>query len=132
MTAKLSELSRRGLGKKPEEAVANVAADFIGAFSVVRGVVTLSKTEVQVPGAVIQVEGTYKLGSEEVDFIGQALLETSMSSAVGGFKSIFLKPFNPLFRKNGAGAVVPIRITGTRPAPQFGVRKGAIFRKDPK
>lgn len=129
MDAKLSDLSRRGLGKKESEAVSNVAADFNGAFSLVRGLVTLTKTEVQVPGAVILVEGTYKLGTEEVDFVGEAVLETSLSKAIGGFKSIFLKPFNPLFRKNGAGAVVPIRITGTRPVPQFGVRKGAIFGK---
>lgn len=129
MDAKLSDLSRRGLGKKESEAAPNVAADFNGAFSLVRGVVTLTKTEVQVPGAVILAEGTYRLGTEEVDFIGEALLETSLSKAIGGFKSIFLKPLNPLFRKNGSGAVVPIRITGTRPVPQFGVRKGAIFGK---
>lgn len=127
MIAKLADLSKRGLGKK--EAAADVAADFNGAFALNKGVMTLSKTEVQVPGALIQVAGTYVLGSEEVDFIGQALLEASLSKAVGGFKSIFLKPLNPLFRKNGSGAVVPIRITGTRPAPVFGVRKGAIFGK---
>lgn len=129
MYSRIVDLSRRGLGKKTDEPMGNVLADFNGAFTLAKGVMTLTKTEVQVPGAVIQVAGTYTLGSEAVDFEGQALLETSLSKAIGGFKSIFLKPFNPLFRKNGAGAVVPIRITGTRPAPQFGVRKGAIFGK---
>jgi hypothetical protein len=130
MNVKIAELSRRGLGKKPGEITGNVAADFNGAFALDRGVVTLSKTQVQVPGAIIRIAGTYHLGSEEVDFEGEALLEATMSRAIGGFKSIFLKPFNPLFRKEGAGAVVPIRITGTRPSPQFGVRKAAIFGKD--
>jgi hypothetical protein len=106
-----------------------VLADFIGTFTLKSGVMTLTKTQVQVPGAVIQVAGTYALGSEAVDFEGEALLEASFSKAVGGFKSICLKPLDPLFRKNGAGAVVPIRITGTRPSPQFGVRKAAIFGK---
>jgi hypothetical protein len=129
MIEKIADLSRRGLGKKAEETAANVPADFNGEFTLVHGVMTLTKTEVQVPGAVIQVAGTYVLGSEEVDFIGEALLETSLSRAIGGFKSIFLKPFDPLFRKKGAGAVVPIRITGTRPEPKFGVRKGAVFGK---
>jgi hypothetical protein len=129
VNAKVVELSRRGQGKKADDPMGNVTADFNGAFSLAAGVVTLSKTEVRVPGAVIQIAGTYHLGTEEVDFEGQALLDASLSSAVGGFKSIFLKPFNPLFRKNGSGAVVPIRITGTRPSPQFGVRKGAIFGK---
>lgn len=132
MDAKISDLSRRGLGKKESEAVPNVPADFAGTFVLASGLMTLTKTELQVPGAVIQVAGTYRLGSEEVDFIGEALLETSLSRAVGGFKSIFLKPFNPLFRKNGSGAVVPIRITGTRPVPIFGVRKAAVFGKGEK
>ena len=54
-------------------------------------------------------------------------MEATVSEAVGGFKSIFIKPFNALFRKEGAGAVVPIKITGTREEPKFGVRFGAIF-----
>jgi hypothetical protein len=129
MNAKISDLSRRGLGKKENEAVPVVPVDFNGIFKLVNGVLTLTKTEVQVPGALIQVAGTYALGSEAVDFSGEALLDASFSTAVGGLKSIFLKPFNPLFRKNGVGAVVPISITGTRPVPIFGVRKGAIFGK---
>jgi len=127
--AKVVDLSRRGLGKKPEDPMGTVLADFEGAFTLNAGVMKLTKTHVQVPGALIQVAGTYTLSSEAVDFEGEALLDASLSQAVGGFKSIFLKPLNPLFRKNGAGAVVPIRITGTRPAPQFGVRKAAIFGK---
>jgi hypothetical protein len=127
--AKVVDLSRRGLGKKPDDAMGPVLADFNGTFALNAGIMRLTKTQVQVPGAVIQVAGTYTLGSEAVDFEGEALLEASLSQAVGGFKSIFLKPLNPLFRKNGAGAVVPIRITGTRPSPQFGVRKAAIFGK---
>jgi hypothetical protein len=129
MNAKVVDLSRRGLGKKADDAMGTVLADFEGAFTLKSGIMTLTKTQVQVPGAIIQVAGTYALGSEAVDFEGEALLEASLSKAVGGFKSIFLKPLNPLFRKNGMGAVVPIRITGTRPSPQFGVRKGAIFGK---
>ncbi len=129
MNAKISDLSRRGLGKKESEAVPVVPVDFNGMFKLVNGVLTLTKTEVQVPGALIQVAGTYALGSEAVDFTGEALLEASLSKAVGGFKSIFLKPFNSVFRQGGVGAVVPISITGTRPAPIFGVRKGAIFGK---
>ncbi len=129
MDANISDLSRRGLGKKENEAVPNVPADFIGTFTLANGLMRLTKTEAQVPGAVIRVAGSYRLGTEEVDFIGEALLESSLSRAIGGFRSIFLKPFNPLFRKDGAGAVVPIRITGTRPVPVFSVRKSAIFKK---
>ena len=54
-------------------------------------------------------------------------MQSSVSRAVGGFKSILLKPFDPLFRKNGAGAVVPIRIAGTRDAPKMSVQIGRVF-----
>lgn len=128
MDAKLNELSRRGRGRSEDEALGRVATDFTGTFDLKQGRIALTKTEFHVPGATIRLTGTYTLGTEALDFSGEARLEASLSKAVGGFKSIFLKPFNPLFRKNGAGAVVPIRIGGTRTKPEFGVRMGAVFK----
>jgi len=55
-------------------------------------------------------------------------MQASMSQAVGGFKSIFLKPFDRLFRGKGAGTVLPIQITGTRTQPKMGVQVGKIFK----
>ena len=128
MDAKLRELSRRGQGRSEDEALGRVATDFTGAFALKNGRVTLSRTSFHVPGAAIQLTGSYTFGTEALDFIGEARLDSSLSKAVGGFKSIFLKPFNPLFRKNGVGAVVPIRIGGTMSAPTFSVRMGAVFK----
>lgn len=128
MQSKVAELSRRGQGKDADEALERVATDFEGQFALGHGVLKLTNTDFHVPGATIRLSGTYTLGSEELDFAGEARLQSSLSKAVGGFKSIFLKPFNGLFRKNGAGAVVPIQITGTRAAPKFGVRMGAVFK----
>lgn len=128
MDAKVRELSRRARGKDDDEALGRVATDFKGTFALDHGVLKLVKTNFHVPGASIVLSGTYTLGSEELDFEGEARLDASLSKAVGGFKSIFLKPFNGLFRKNGAGAVVPIKIGGTRSAPEFGVRVGAVFK----
>jgi hypothetical protein len=48
-------------------------------------------------------------------------MKASVSKAVGGFKSIFLKPFDRLFRRDGYGAVLPIKITGPREKPEFGL-----------
>ena len=42
-------------------------------------------------------------------------------AAGGGFASLLLKPFDPLFKKPHAGAVIPIKITGTREKPEFGL-----------
>jgi hypothetical protein len=40
---------------------------------------------------------------------------------VSGWKSWFLKPIDPFFAKHGAGTELPIRITGTRSEPHFGL-----------
>jgi len=39
---------------------------------------------------------------------------------VGGWKGALLKPADRIFKKNGAGAVIPIYISGTKDKPQFG------------
>ena len=37
------------------------------------------------------------------------------------WKSLLLKPVDPFFKKNGAGAEIPVKITGTKSAPKFGL-----------
>jgi hypothetical protein len=56
-------------------------------------------------------------------------MQASLSDAVGGFKSIFIKPFDWFFRRDGHGTVIPIRIEGTRMHPQFSVRIGAALTR---
>ena len=41
---------------------------------------------------------------------------------------MLLKVADPLFRENGQ-TVVPVKITGTRSAPAFGMDVGRIFKK---
>ena len=41
-----------------------------------------------------------------------------------GVKSWLLKPFDPLFRKQGAGTRVAIKVEGTKDNPKFGVEIG--------
>jgi uncharacterized protein involved in outer membrane biogenesis len=122
LQAQLVELSRRGQGKDKDEMVSRIATNVTGQFSVAGGVASFSQISFVVPGAAIALKGEYTMGSELVNFTGTARLDASLSQAVGGFKSIFIKPFNPLFRKNGAGAVLPIEITGTRDQPKFKVK----------
>jgi hypothetical protein len=58
-------------------------------------------------------------------------MDATVSKAMGGFKSIFLKPFDFIFRKDGAGAVIPIRITGTRKQPKMGMEVRRVFGGGP-
>ena len=46
---------------------------------------------------------------------------TISEAAGGGALSVFLKVVDPLFKKKGAGTVLPIRVRGTREQPKFGV-----------
>jgi hypothetical protein len=49
-------------------------------------------------------------------------------AAGGGIKGFFLKAVDPIFRKHGKGAVIPITITGPREQPKFGVVWGKVFK----
>jgi AsmA-like protein len=124
---KLQELSRRSQGKDKDDVIGRVLTDLRGTFTIRQGLLTLPDLTFLVPGASVGLDGTYTLETGAIDFTGNLRMQSSVSRAVGGFKSIFLKPFDPLFRKNGAGAVVPIRITGTREAPKMSMQIGRVF-----
>ena len=45
---------------------------------------------------------------------------------------MLLKPIDPLFTRDGAGTVIPVRIGGTRNAPAFKLDvKGTLLRRNP-
>ena len=125
---KLQELSRRSQGRDADAAIERVMTDLTGRFTVAGGQVDLQNLTFRVPGARVAMDGRYGLDSGALDFHGTLRMDASVSDAVGGFKSIFIKPFDPLFRRDGVGAVVPIRIEGTRTQPKFGLEMGRLFR----
>ena len=119
---KIEELSRRALGQKkgyqPEE---EVVSDLRGKFTLKNSVMAFSQLSFGVPGALIQLAGTYDLSSETMDFHGKMRMQATLSQTMSGYKSLFLKVVDPFFKKDGAGAVLPIKITGTRQQPTFGL-----------
>jgi hypothetical protein len=88
------------------------------------GVVTLPNLNYTVPGAVIQLKGTYGEEGGTLDFAGNAKLQASISEIVGGWKGLLLKPADRFFKKNGAGTEVQIHVGGTREDPKFGIDFG--------
>ncbi|HYN07154.1 MAG TPA: AsmA-like C-terminal region-containing protein [Vicinamibacterales bacterium] len=125
---KLRELSRRSQGKGQDEDPGRVLTSMKGRFALRNGALVLPDLTFHVPGAAVNLAGQYQIDGEVIDFRGTLKMQASVSKAVGGFKSIFLKPFDPLFREKGAGAVVPIKITGTRKEPKMGIEMGKVFR----
>lgn len=126
---KLHELSRRSQGKGEGEAIARVMTSLSGSFELARGVLMLRRLSFHVPGARVDLNGTYTLDDGALNLEGTLQMQATVSQAIGGFKSIFIKPFDAMFKHEGAGAVVPIKITGTRDSPKFGVQLGKAIKK---
>jgi hypothetical protein len=128
---KIEELSKRGSGKTAAPEKERVASDFQGRFKLADGRLALADLTFAVPGAKVQLAGTYALKAETLDFNGQLLLDAKISQTVTGFKSVLLKVVDPLFKqKDGSGSVIPIKIGGSRNAPDFGLDVKRVFKKD--
>jgi len=123
---KLQALSRRAEGKPGDEDAGSAASDLHGTFHVAKGIVKFSSLTFSVPGAAINLAGTYNLVGGELDFNGHLRLQAKLSQTVTGAKSFFLKAVDPFFKKDGAGTLIPVSISGTREHPTIGV---TVFHK---
>ena len=119
---RIVELSLRAQGRPGERKTADpasVVSHMEGSYRLGGGVITLPSLSYTVPGAAIQLSGTYGLEGGALNFAGAAKMEASVSKMVGGWKGLLLKPADRLMKKDGAGTEVPIQITGTREKPKF-------------
>jgi hypothetical protein len=90
-------------------------------FQMGNAIITLPDLQYSVPGADIDMKGTYGVDGGALNFIGTARMQATVSQMVGGWKGFLLKPADRFFKKDGAGTEVPIHIDGTREHPDFGV-----------
>jgi hypothetical protein len=126
---KVSELSRRASGRKAGTTdPARVTSNFAGRFRLGNGRLSLSPLTFDVPGAVVTLRGGYSLRSETLAFAGDLNMDASLSQTTSGFKSLLLRMADPIFRSKGK-TVVPLRISGTRHDPHFGLDMKRVFRR---
>jgi hypothetical protein len=118
--SKLESLSRRGQGKPSDEDAGSAVSELKGDYVLRDGQITFRKLTFGVTGATVELAGTYGLKDEHLDFHGKLRLQARLSQITTGVKSFLLKPFDPFFRKQGQ-TVLPIKITGTRDKPSFGL-----------
>jgi len=121
----VDQLSERAEGKKDkqkdydqdddESGFERVMTDLKGDVVMKDGVARFSPVSFAVPGAQAGMKGTYSLLTKRVDLRGKMRMLATVSQASTGAKSIFLKVLDPFYKKKkkGAGAEVPIRMTGT-------------------
>jgi hypothetical protein len=118
--AKIASLSRRGLGRPQEQDAGSSISSLSGNFALNSGTASFEKLTFSVPGARIELAGSFGLENEQLDFHGTLHLQAKISQTTTGIKSLLLKPVDPFFRKNGE-TQIPIKVTGTREHPQFGL-----------
>jgi hypothetical protein len=126
---KVDSLSRRGQGKPKDTDINEVASDLRGNFRFGDGVVTFNNLGFAVQGASLHLDGTYNLDSTAMDFHGDLLLQAKLSQTTTGAKSFFLKAADPFFKGKNGGTDLPIKITGTKDHPTFGLDKGGGTKK---
>jgi hypothetical protein len=126
---KIAGLSHRAQGD-PTDHDPGVTADFKGVFHLHGGRLGLPDLQFTVPGANVSLHGSYVLRSGAMDFQGTVKLDATVSQMTTGFKSKLLKPFDPLFRRDGAGTVLPISIGGTRGEPSFRLDIGRVLHRN--
>lgn len=118
---KLRKLSSRAQGKPKNPAAGSDTFDLNGRFILDRGVATFPTVTFAIPGATLNLSGEYGLHSEQLNFQGKLRLKAKLSQTTTGFKSFFLKAVDPFFKGEDAGTVLPIKITGKREKPSFGL-----------
>jgi hypothetical protein len=127
--AKVNELSHRGRGLRPDDKKESVVSNMRGGFKLLNGRLELAKLGFDVPGAEVALDGRYALRREVLDFKGTLLMDAKVSDTQSGFKRVLLKAIDPLFSKEGGGSAIPIKISGTRNNPQFGLDLGRVFKR---
>lgn len=119
---KLTGMSDRARGEATGTGGGNVMSGLSGRFRMEDGVLAFPELGFAIPGATVDLRGTYGLKSEALAFDGTLRMDATISEAAGGgIKSFLLKAVDPLFRKRNAGAVLPIKVRGTRSEPKFGL-----------
>jgi hypothetical protein len=125
---RINELSQRAKGISTADGP-SVVSSLSGTFRMRTGTLTFADLSFAVPGAVVQIAGTYDMKRELLDFRGDLLLDAALEKTTTGWKAVAAKLAQPLFRRPGGGSKLPIKITGPRDKPEFGLDVGRVVGK---
>jgi hypothetical protein len=118
-------LRAQGDPKDAKPGAEDVHSQMVGQFVKSDDTLSFSKLNYTLPGATVALTGEYSLDGERFEFEGKMRTDAKVSQMVASkWKSILLKPVDPFFKKNGAGAEIPVKISGTKSAPKFGLDLG--------
>ncbi len=129
---KVDMLSLRAQGdpKDAKPGAEDVHSQMVGKFVKADETLKFSRLDYTLPGATVGLTGEYSLDGERFEFGGKIRTDAKVSQMVTSkWKSILLKPVDPFFKKDGAGAEIPVKVSGTKSAPKFGLD---LHHKDKK
>jgi hypothetical protein len=127
----MMSLRAQGVPGEAKPGAEDVSSRMKGQFMMEDGRLRFRDLVYVLPGATVRLTGIYSLDGNEFDFDGKVRTEAKLSQMVASWwKSVLLKPVDPFFKKNGAGAEIPVRISGTKSAPRFGLNLGSIGHKE--
>jgi hypothetical protein len=126
---RITTLSRRGRGEESDEGAEHerVVSNLRGRFKLADASLTFSELTFAVPGSTVRLAGSYDLTSEQMNFSGVLLTDATLADMTSGFKSLLARLAQPFFRREGGGTRLPIRISGPRSKPEFGLDFGRVF-----
>jgi hypothetical protein len=125
---KIDLLSRKAQGKPDDMSIDEVASRMSTKFALRNGLFTYESLSFNVQGADVRLNGTHSLRSKALNLEGEVRLQAKASQTMTGFKSWLLKPFDPLFSKQGAGTRLVIRVEGTQDQPKVGLEIGKTLK----
>ena len=124
---KIDMLSLRAQGdpKDAKPGADDVNSSMTGKFKMGDGKLDLQNLNYAMPGATVHLTGVYTLDGKKFDFTGKVRTDAKLSQMVASrWKGWMLKVADPFFHKHGAGAEIPVKVTGTNTSPKFGLDIG--------
>lgn len=118
--AEARQVSRETFSK--QNPLAKIPSGMHGTFMVANRKLTLPQLVCNIPGAEIDLSGTYTLDGKVFNFAGNARMDAPVSSMVGGWKGALMRPMDPIFARHGAKTEIPITITGTSTKPHLALK----------
>jgi hypothetical protein len=121
-TVDMISLRAQGRPKEARPGAPDVTSHMNGTFSLNEAVIRFSNLAYVLPGAGVNLEGIYSLDGQQFDFHGRVRTEVGLSQMVDSrWLSALLRVASPFFNKKGGGAEIPVRISGTKSEPKFGL-----------
>jgi hypothetical protein len=123
---KVDEMSLRAEGhpgqSNPQGAADNVVGSTIsGDYTMADRTIDFPSLTYELPGAQVLLTGKFSEDGSVFDFSGMLRTHAKISQMLTGTKAKIAVLADPFFSRHGAGAEVPITISGTKSEPHFGV-----------